>query len=675
MSKRPDKNTTLRAEAEARLARAQLPEVSAQSDKVLLHELQVHQIEQEMQNEELRRMQVTLEESRDHYADLHELAPIGYLLLTDNGIITEINLTGAVLLGELRQRLVQRPFARFVAAGDSDRWHRLFSGLLKGDKASAELALQRGDGSLFNAQLECIRSGRMGEASHVRIILTDITERVQAERLRRASEERLSAIFNQAVAGIVQSDLAGRFTYVNDGFCELIGYQREEMLGKRWQDFTHPEDLYNSIDLYRQMVQGGKPLSFEKRYLLKNGKAVWVSISASRLSNADGQVIGGIGIVVDISKRKQAEDALRKSSTEIADLYNRAPCGYHSLDKDGIFRQINDTELDWLGYTRDEVIGKINASDLLSPASLAIFREHYPNFMKRGFVHDLEFEIIRKNGTVFTALVGATAIYDPDGHYVMSRSTVVDITERKRLEMKLMEHRNEMNELQKLQIAAQTAAAIAHELNQPLLAIASYSGAAHMMLQAEKPDFIRIRHALEENERQAQRAGQSIHEMLEFLSFKEFPSEAFDLNREIQDVTNTARSEHEMQFHSKLQIEEGLPQVWSNRMHVHKVLLNLYHNGIEAMLEAGVPFPSIIVTVRTTDNENYAQVTIQDNGPGIKHEDFKHLFEPFFTTKGKGMGMGLAISRSLIEMNGGQLWVEPQQNSGATFHFTLPFAT
>jgi len=110
-------------------------------------------------------------------------------------------------------------------------------------------------------------------------------------------------------------------------------------------------------------------------------------------------------------------------------------------------------------------------------------------------------------------------------------------------------------------------------------------------------------------------------------------------------------------------------------MHVHKVLLNLFHNGIEAMQEAGVASPAIIVTVRTTGNGDCAQVTIQDNGPGIREEDMQRLFHSFFTTKPSGIGMGLAISRSLIEVNGGQLWVDPQERPGATFHFTLPFAT
>jgi PAS domain S-box-containing protein len=128
---------------------------------------------------------------------------------------------------------------------------------------------------------------------------------------------------------------------------------------------------------------------------------------------------------------------LRKFSEKIEDLYNNAPCGYHSLDEDGIILMINETELAWLGYTQDEVIGKMKLPDLLTLASIQTFHETFPQFKKQGFIHDIELELIRKDGTVFTGLINATAIYDPGGNYVMSRSTVADITGRKQIEQRL----------------------------------------------------------------------------------------------------------------------------------------------------------------------------------------------------------------------------------------------
>ena len=264
--------------------------------------------------------------------------------------------------------------------------------------------------------------------------------------------------------------------------------------------------------------------------------------------------------------------------------------------------------------------------------------------------------------------------FDAEGKAVRSFGTVQDITSRKILEKEIQEQRNEMEVLQKTQIAAQTAAAIAHEVNQPLLAIATYSNATLMLLKAGNPDIEKISKAVEACEQQAHRAGKSIRELIQFLNMREFPTETFELNNEITSVLAAARAEHELQFQTTLQLEDGLPLIRASRVHVRKVLLNLLHNGIEAMQEAGVPQAGITITVRTLADQDVAQITIRDNGPGFTDVDVQRLFEPFFTTKTKGIGMGLTISRSLIEANGGQLWVDPQESPGATFHLTLPFA-
>lgn len=133
----------------------------------------------------------------------------------------------------------------------------------------------------------------------------------------------------------------------------------------------------------------------------------------------------------DITERRRIADELRKSVKEIEDLYDHAPCGYHSLDENGVVTGINHTELAWLGFSRDEVIGKLRFPDLLTPSSLQTFQENFPRFKQNGYVHDLEFELKRKDGSLLPVLLSATAIYDPSGRYVMSRSTLFDLTDRK----------------------------------------------------------------------------------------------------------------------------------------------------------------------------------------------------------------------------------------------------
>ncbi|MFZ2161285.1 MAG: PAS domain-containing sensor histidine kinase [Sideroxyarcus sp.] len=371
-------------------------------------------------------------------------------------------------------------------------------------------------------------------------------------------------------------------------------------------------------------------------------------------------------------EQMRVQAAMANARDQYVDLFEFVPVGYLTLNIKGCIDKINLAGAALLGDESNKFVNQ-PFSNFVSSEDADLWRQYFKHARQSDPQRSCELALKRIDGTVFHARLdyrnaeigGASAIC----------LVLADITEEKRREKETMEWRNEMAELKKMQIAAQTAAAIAHELNQPLLAIASYSEAALKLVKAKKPELEKISKAIAGCERQAQRAGKTIHELLDFLSLKEIPVEAFDLNKVIGNVVNTARLEHELQFDSVLLLEDKLPLVFANRTHVEKILFNLLRNGIEAMQEAGVPLPAITVTVCTKIGANAAQVTIQDNGPGVKEENLHLLFKPFFTTKPTGIGMGLAVSRSLIEANGGQLWIDPTEDSGATFHLTLPFAS
>ncbi|MBY0575372.1 MAG: PAS domain-containing sensor histidine kinase [Gallionellaceae bacterium] len=377
--------------------------------------------------------------------------------------------------------------------------------------------------------------------------------------------------------------------------------------------------------------------------------------------------------MTDIMARKRTEAKAQEIECQLKATLNAIPDLLFEVGLSGRYYDYYTSRPELLAVPPEAFLGK-TAQEFLSPEAANVATQALHEANEKGTSLGKQIKLKLPKGTMWFELSIArkpVAAGDEPRFIVLSR----DITERKKLEKEIQQQRNEMEELQKLHVASMTTAAIAHELNQPLLAIASYSQAALIMLQAGKPNLDKVRKAIEGSEQQAHRAGKAIRELLNFLSLKEFTSEAFDLNREIVDVLNAEKTEHEMQFHSILKLEQQLPLVLANRSHVQRVLRNLLRNGIEAMQQAGVPLPSITVIVRTIKDEGVAQITIIDNGPGLKKEAIHRLFEPFFTSKPNGIGMGLAISRSLIETNGGQLWVDPQEGPGATFHLTLPFAT
>ena len=200
--------------------------------------------------------------------------------------------------------------------------------------------------------------------------------------------------------------------------------------------------LKNEIESYSILIDANNELARANEELRKSEDALRrakeeldarVAERTAELRETNDQ------LQLELAERRRVEDALEKSSREIYDLYNRAPCGYHTLDSDGVFVQMNDTELQWLGYTRDEIISRRKFSDLITDRSLKTFQDNFPRFVVQGQIRDLEFEMVRKDGTIFPVLLSASAVTDSHGNYVMSRSTVYDLTERKRAEQKTRE--------------------------------------------------------------------------------------------------------------------------------------------------------------------------------------------------------------------------------------------
>ena len=533
--------------AEQRLVRTARNDASGWSAERLLHELQVHQIELEMQNEALRQSQLILEE----YLDLYEFAPVGYLTLSASGLISAINLTGATMLGADRKNLLNHRFDRFVAAADMNEWQRVLAYRLQhGGQQSHELRLQREDGTIIHVHLDSHLVQSDDAPPTLRLTLRDITAYKQALAELHASEDRLRLAKSAAGLGIFDRDIAsGRLTW-DDRARELWGVGPDDRVSyDTFMAGVHPED--------------------------------------------------------------------RAATT--------AAIG-HALDPDGN--------------------GEFQA----------------------------EYRVVsHADGTIRQIAANGKCIFK-GGRAVRLIGTLRDITPRKHLEHERRRRRNEMDTLVNQQVAAQTAAAIAHELNQPLVSISAYSEAALRMLRSGAKSPEKLSRALEGAMEQAQRAGQTLHQLLDFLHKGDVTLGPVDLNSEIFEAIAAAEESGYGGFRPILDLEPGLPPVMTNPLQLKKVLINLLSNGVEAMRNVGMEAETIVITVRTHAELRMAHVTIQDSGPGLSEERLQRIFEPFFTTKRDGIGLGLAISRALIEAHGGKLWAELTPGAGARFHFTLPFS-
>jgi PAS domain S-box-containing protein len=326
----PGTGQSLREHAEKQLARDKkhLTDLPGKTEEEVIHELRVHQIELEMQAEELQRTYLELEESRDKYLDLYEFAPLGYLTLTDKGLICEANLTSATLLGTERHRLIKTRFSRIVAGDDCDTWHRYFLKLLdQKEKAVCTLMLVRGNGTVFPARLESVRlTGSNGATATVRVALQDITDIRTAENTLRASEEKYHGLFAAESDGVVVIDTGtGIITDCNAAFSQMYGYPRDEVIGQPYTLVTaEPGAAPASTKDLLHFV----PVRYHRK---KDGSIFPVEITAGVLVLQGCESI--IAAVRDITERRQA-DAFRQLSSDVLGILNIP------ADQQDIIRQV-----------------------------------------------------------------------------------------------------------------------------------------------------------------------------------------------------------------------------------------------------------------------------------------------------------------------------------------------
>ena len=236
------------------------------------------------------------------------------------------------------------------------------------------------------------------------------------------------------------------YTYANRSVSQLYGIPEGDYIGFPVGTNLEDDQKQRLLEFIKDELEHDSERDPKRSRLIelremnqKHGDVVWTENHASFVRDANGKPTAILTITRDITDRKKKEEGLRKSAEEISDLYDNAPCGYHSLDPDGTFLRMNNTELRWLGYARDEIIGKKKFDDLLTSESVIVFQKIFPVFKKQGWISNLEFDMIRKDGTIFPVLLNATAMNDPEGSYIMSRSTLFDNTERKRAKEALQE--------------------------------------------------------------------------------------------------------------------------------------------------------------------------------------------------------------------------------------------
>ncbi|SER20523.1 PAS domain S-box-containing protein [Nitrosomonas sp. Nm51] len=481
------------------------------------------------------------------------------------------------------------------------------------------------------------------------------------------------------VEAMLLVDTSGSIVLANSAAQHLCGYPNDALCGMEIEMLV-PHRFRDHHRRYRAMYYKHprkRPMGNDRdiRLLNRSGEEISVDISLSPITIKKHLYI--LATLNAIDRRYQVESALRENEERLWLIQQAAGAGIFDIDCVNGRVYCDERMRGLLGNEAGENMALEKFFAAIHPGDRAKCRAVFDetidlsaNGRCRG-----EFRLAQPPDCTehWIATLGQAQFENGKAKRIVGIAR--DITERKLLEQTLQQQRNETEALFSQQVAIITASAIAHEINSPLTAVSAYGEVAHHALSVSPIDCDRAKVALDGCVQQAQKAGEKLHELIGFLQNREVQTETLNLNRIIEDALLQTRNDGFGEFQLALDLKPDLPAVKANRIQIQRVLVNLIRNAVEAMRAENVVNSEIAITVETLSGENMAIVTIKDNGPGIDRNTICRIFDPFFTTKPTGFGVGLSISRALIEANGGQLWIDPDFRHGAQFHFTLPYAS
>ena len=443
------KTLRLRAEQLIRESPGGLKDTPAEDIQDVIHELQVHQIELEMQNEELRRTQLELHAARDKYADLYDFAPVGYFSVSDKGLIEETNLTGAAMLGVERKNLIGQPFSRFITSDTQDIFYLHRKKLIETKtRQGYELRLMRKDGSQFYARLECIVvEDDEGNIKGFRSAVSDIVEQKKAEEELRESEEKYRSLVESTEDSIYLVDRNSTYLFMNEKHLSRLDLQPDEFLGRTYDEFHSEDDTQEFGAIVEKVFETGRPIQQEHRGL-KDNRHFLRTLSPVRES--DGRTRTITIVSKDITERVSSEKALRESEEKYRTILENIEDGYFEVDIAGSFTFFNDSMCRMIGYSKDELIGMNNRQYMDEENAKEVFQNFNYVYRTEKPIKGIHWKLIRKDGSDCFVETSVSLIKDSKDHPAGFRGIARDVTYRKEMENFLRENKDNLDKAQEI---------------------------------------------------------------------------------------------------------------------------------------------------------------------------------------------------------------------------------
>ena len=499
----------------------------------------------------------------------------------------------------------------------------------------------------------------------------DIDDRKKTDEILRASERNLSLIINTIpmLAWATRPD--GFCDFVNQRWIEFTGISAIQAQGWDWKAAIHPDDVKDLVDRWQTALATGQPLDSEARMRRFDGAYRWFLFRGNPLHDDAGILVRWYGTNVDIEDRKRAEERLLRSELLLAEGQRVSQTGsfYWRVESDTI--RGSDELYRILGLqvgtpiSLGRVAALVHAEDLPALNELiAQAREGSGNLL-----HELRLKL--PDGSLVFLRINASRNRDREGRleYI---GAIQDVTERRRSEQALAETRSELAYMARVASMGALTASIAHEVNQPLTGIIANGSACMRMLCADPPNVEGAIETVRRTIRDSHRAADVIVRLRTLFARRDAAAEPVDLNEATREVIALSVSELQRNLVTlHTEFDESLDPIRGDRMQLQQVILNLLMNASSAM--STIESRSRVLVIRTDrDADRWVRFSIQDNGVGIGAEHIERLFDPLYTTKSNGLGIGLSVSRAIVESHGGRLWGAPGETDGATFSFAIP---